>query len=52
MATRNRGSSLTAEQVEKINQILRSGKRVELIPVRKGVRIMAISRTDESPKTE
>jgi hypothetical protein len=52
MANRKRAPALTAEQVEQINRILRSGNRVELIPVRNGVRIVEVRRTDVSLKTE
>lgn len=48
MGKKNRNSStLTADQVERINEILRTGKRVELIPVRHGVRVVAIVRIDK-----
>lgn len=52
MANRRQAPALTAEQVEQINRILRSGNRVELIPVRNGVRIMEVRRKDVTSKTE
>ena len=52
MSGRKLVSALSAEQVERINQLLRTGKRVELIPVRKGVRIVEVRRTNVDLKTE
>ena len=37
---------MTAEQITKINQILSAGDRVELIPVRDGIRVFRVRRNE------